>query len=151
MWTWTIAATPPAAQASLSAEVAGPAGVAPTLRRRPPMRGLAAALSGDVNNTARALRRTGRAALVRRRGVTVRGLDAAWPDALADLSPWPRGLGRGRRTTTRSGRHAVRLRLTRAGLRALARDGHHRLTLHIAFRDATGRIVRRSTRLRLRG
>ena len=58
-------------------------------------------------------------------------------------------LGHGRSAATGSGSHAVRLRLTRTGLRRLARGKLHRMTLEIEFRDSAGRTVRRSVHLRL--
>ena len=151
-WAWTIAATPPPPKDPAPPKPpVSPESPSPT-PEPPSMRELAAALRGDVKDTARVLRRTGRGALVRRRGLTVRRLDAAAAGRFSlTLRRGNAVVGRGRRTVTRSGRHAVRLRLTRAGVRALARGGRHRLTLQIAFRDAAGRTVRMSARLLLRG
>jgi large repetitive protein len=151
-WTWTIAAAPPIPRPPVTPKPpASPDPPSPT-PASPSKRELAAALRADVSDAARVLRRAGRGTLVRRRGLTVRGLDAALAGRFSlTLRRGDAVLGRGHSSATRSGRHAVRLRLTRTGLRALTRGGPHRVRLHIAFRDASGRTVRSSARLILRG
>ncbi len=141
-WTWTITIPP----------VVVPPPTAPEAPEPPSMRDLATALRADVLAAARVLRRTHGARLIRQRGLTVRGLDAALPGRFyVRLRHAGALLGQGRSTSSRAGRHAVRLRLTRAGVRRLARGTLRRVKLEIEFRDSAGRTMRRSALLPLRG
>ena len=142
VWAWTIAAP---------SVVVVPPPTTPDTPEPPTMRDLATALRADVLATVRVLRRTHRARLARRGGLTVRGLDAALPGRFhLRLRRGGALLGRGRSASIRAGRHSVRLRLTRTGVRKLARGSFHRVTLEIEFRDSAGRTVRISARLPLR-
>jgi hypothetical protein len=146
VWTWTIAAAPVVVPPPSAPESPRP----PAQEHGPSLHDLDLALRGHANATARLLRRTGGARLVRGRGLTVRRLDAGVPGRLSlRLRQGGAVLGSGHSTATGSGRHAVRLRLTRTGLRRLARGKLHRITVEIEFRDSAGRTVRRSARLRL--
>ncbi len=153
--TWTIAAPPVTRPApTVPASPVPPKDPTPPAPepQGPSTRDVVAALRDDVKATAKVLRRTGGTLLVRRRGLVIRRLDAVLPGRFyLRLRHGGAVIGRGSSALTRAGRHTVRLRLTRAGVRRLARGSLNRVTLEIEFRDSAGRTVRRSARLPLRG
>jgi PKD repeat protein len=120
---------------------------------------LGAVLAGNLHAAARSLRRVGIGGLVRRRGIVVRHLHALQAGSFfARLTTPARGRGRARTTVLAKGSRAVRgagryrlsLKLTHHGTRLLRRARRAHVTLTVAFRDDTGRVVSDQRTLRLR-
>ena len=117
---------------------------------------IAAQLGRDLATTARTLRRLGARKLRARRGFTATGLRALTDGAFSAklTAQGPGGamvLGKGTRPASGPGAHALRLKLSRSGVRKLTATGRVRIKLALEFRDSAGRRTVRVVSLRLPG
>jgi hypothetical protein len=140
------AVQPPTAPATPGAAPAPPASTPPA--SKPPASKplgrtaaqLAAALKSDLRTAARTLRRLGIAALVRKRGATVKSVHALIPGTVR-IETRVRGkrvvLLRGTRSFARAGKATLRLKLTKQGRQVLKRKRTAKFTLRGSFANRT--------------
>jgi hypothetical protein len=99
---------------------------------------------------ARTLRRLGIAGVLRRRGASVKGVNALAPGQvrmtatlqIAPTAPSAVVVLRGRRSFAEAGEETLRLKLARRGSQMLAGRPNVRLTLRASFTDETGHGTR---------
>ena len=117
---------------------------------------IAAQLERDLATTVRTVRRLGARKLRARRGFTAAALRALTSGAFAAklTTQGPGGpvvLGKGARSAGKPGAHALRLKLTRSGVRRLGAGGRVKVKLTLEFRDAAGHRTLKVASLRLPG
>jgi hypothetical protein len=146
------AVQPPTAPATPVAAPAPPASEPPA--SKPPtskplgrtVAQLAAALKGDLRTAAKTLRRAGIAALVRKRGATVKSVHALVPGTVRIETVF-RGkrvvLLRGTRSFARAGKATLRLKLTKRGRQVLQRKRAAKFTLRGSFAERAA-VIRAS-------
>ena len=153
--TWVVERTPQKPTPPPVVEVPGDPGRPPATPAAPSQKLIAAQLGRDLTATVRSVRRLGARKLLARRG-TAAALRALTSGAFSAklTARGPGGvvvLGKGTRTAKTAGRQALKLKLTRSGLRRLGESGRLQLKLSLEFRDSAGRRTLKVASLRLPG